>query len=78
MNSSILSQIEERFTQLSHEEQLWLLERLVHHLHETAVREQELMTRQLEAMAADPEIQQELQRIEAEFASAEADGLETT
>jgi hypothetical protein len=29
-------------------------------------------------MAADPEIQDELQKIEAEFALAEADGLETS
>lgn len=77
MNSSVLAQIEESFTQLSRTEQLWLLERLVHYLHEAAVREQEFLGSQLADMAADPEIQQELSRIEEEFAPAEADGLET-
>lgn len=75
MNSSVLTQIEESFTQLSRTEQLWLVERLVHHLHEATGREQEFGRNPLAAMAADPEVQQELRRIEEEFASAEADGL---
>ena len=68
MDSSVLAQIEESFTQLSRIDQLWLLERLVHYLHETTVREQEFGSAQLAAMAADPEgnpeVQQELKRIE--------------
>ena len=76
MNSSVLTQIEESFTRLSRTEQLWLLERLVHYLCEATIREQEFGRNQLAAMAADPEIQQELQRIEEEFGSTEADGLE--
>ena len=77
MNSSVLTQIEESFTQLSRTDQLWLLERLVHYLHETTVREQEFGRNPLAAMAADLEVQQELKRIEEEFVFAEADGLET-
>ena len=77
MNSSVLAQIEESFTRLSRTDQLWLLERLIHYLHETTVREQEFGSAQLAAMAADPEIQQELKKIEKEFVFAEADGLET-
>lgn len=77
MDSSMFTQIEESFTRLSRTDQLWLLERLVHYLHETTVREQEFGSDQLAAMAADPEVQQELKRIEEEFIFAEADGLET-
>jgi len=77
VNSSVLAQIEESFTRLSRTDQLWLLERLVHYLHETTIREQEFGSDQLAAMAADPEVQQELKRIEEEFIFAEADGLET-
>jgi len=77
VNSSVFAQIEESFTRLSRTDQLWLLERLIHYLHETTVREQEFGSDQLAVMAADPEIQQELKRIEEEFVIAEADGLET-
>ena len=76
MNSSVLTQIEESFTRLSRTEQLWLLERLVHYLREATIREQEFGRNQLAAMAVDPEVQQELKRIEEEFGSTEADGLE--
>jgi hypothetical protein len=77
VNSSVLAQIEESFTRLSRTDQLRLLERLVHYLHEATIREQEFESDQLAAMAADPEVQQELKRIEEEFIFAEADGLET-
>lgn len=80
MNAPVLTQIEqieESFSRLSRREQLWLLERLVHHLHESTIREQQFAETALAAMAVDPEIQQELHKIEAEFASTSADGLKT-
>ncbi len=78
MSNSMLTQIEDGFKQLSTSEQLWLIERLVHHLHETTVKPRSDLDRQLALMAADPEIQSELEGIERDFSYAEADGLETT
>ena len=76
MNSSVLSQIEESINQLSLDEQLWLIEQLVHRIRENTLK-QSVWDSQLVAMAADPEIQEELQKIDEEFAVAEANGLET-
>jgi len=76
MNSPVLSQIEENINQLSLDEQLWLIEQLAHRIRENTF-EQIAWDNQLAAMAADPEIQNELQKIGEEFAFAEADGLET-
>jgi hypothetical protein len=75
MSLFILSQIEERIHQLSLTEQLWLIERLAQHLRAQLLAPQ---TREeaLAAMAADPDIQREIQAIEEEFAPAAADGLE--
>lgn len=75
MNMMILSQIEEDIYKLSLDEQLWLIERLAQHIR-NAVAKKEDFEMQLIAMANDPEIQDELQIIEAEFAVAETDGLE--
>ena len=75
MNLAILSQIEEHIHQLSLAEQLWLIERLAQRLREQ-LTVQSTLESQLAGMAADPEIQQELRRIEEEFAPAAADGLE--
>jgi len=76
MNMMVLSQIEENIYELSLDEQLWLIERLAQHIrHAMAVKDN--IEAQLIAMANDPEIQNELQMIAAEFAVAEADGLET-
>jgi hypothetical protein len=77
MNQSVLSQIEDSFSQLSFSEQLLLIERLVHRLNKHAQSEANDLDHQLASMAADAEIQSELQRIEQEFAYTEADGLET-
>lgn len=77
MNNSIFSQIEDGFSQLSIPEQLWLIERLVHRVHEATLRNRNDLDNQLALMANDPEIQSELQTIEQEFSHAEADGLET-
>lgn len=76
MISPVLSQIEESINQLSVDEQLWLMEQLAHRIRESTLK-QSFWDTQLAAMAADPEIQNELQTIGEEFAFAEADGLET-
>lgn len=75
MNSSALSQIEADIAQLSFTEQLWILERVVQRLR-TQGTPQSVFDHQLADMAADQEIQQELRRIEEEFAHAAADGLD--
>ena len=75
MNIMALSQIEENIYELSLNEQLWLIERLAQHIR-NAMIVNDNFEMQLIAMANDPEIQDELQIIEAEFAIAEADGLE--
>ena len=75
MNFPALSQIEEHITQLSLDEQLWLIARIAQRLR-TQLVAQNPLDAQLAAMAADPEIQNELRAIAEEFASAEADGLE--
>ena len=66
MNSSVLSQIEEGINQLSLDEQLWLIEQLAHRIRQNTLQ-QSVWDSQLAAMAADPEIQNELQKIEVEF-----------
>ena len=77
MNDSIVTQIEEGFNQLSIPEQLSLIERLVHRVHEATLNNRSDVDEQLALMAHDPEIQSELRNIEREFSLAEADGLET-
>ena len=76
MNLAVLSQIAERIHQLSFAEQLWLIERVAQRIREQLVA-QSAFEHQLVAMAADLDIQQELQRIEEEFAPFAADGLDT-
>ena len=76
MDQPTPSQIEESFRLLPISEQLGLIERLVHRVHESTLRKNEVLDNQLAAMAADPEIQSELQQIEREFAFTESDGLE--
>ena len=78
VNDPILSQIEDSFSRLSISAQLQLIERLVHRVHERTVKETSNLDAQLALMAADPEIQSELQKIELEFTRVEADGLETS
>lgn len=76
MNSSGLLQIEIKINQLSQGEQLWLIERIVHRLRKSDKKERSDVDSQLAAMAHDPEIQEEMQNIEKEFALTEANGLE--
>jgi hypothetical protein len=77
MDQSVLSQIENSFSQLSISEQLWLIERLVHYVHHNTLRGGNDLDSQMALMAADQQIQNELQNIEREFTHAEADGLGT-
>ena len=79
MSSTVLSQIERTISNLSYDEQLWLIEQLAHNLRkvESDSVEQTAFESRLAEMATDPEIQAELQEIDREFAATEADGLES-
>jgi hypothetical protein len=76
MNMPVLSQMEENFGRLSLDEQLWLMERLVQRIKENTINQKSLYENDLKAMANDPQIQRDLRALEAEFAYAEADGLD--
>ena len=80
MHSAVLNQIEEMTGRLSRKEQLWLIEQLAHRLREGSIKsdisKQPAFKSQIVAMAADPEVQAELQKINHEFGITEADGLE--
>ena len=78
MSNPVVAQLEDGFKQLSASEQLRLIERLVHHVHEAMIKHSNNGDDELALMASDPEIQNELRRIEQEFSHVEADGLETT
>lgn len=75
MATAVLGEIESAFARLSPEAQLTLLERLVHRTRVT-VAGGDKWESDLAAMAADPQVQHELSRINAEFGRTEADGLE--
>jgi len=77
MNTAAVEQIEADIRQLSLAEQLLLMEHLAHCIREHTLRPRPALTDQLAAMASDPDIQRELQQIEAEFAGTETDGLDT-
>lgn len=70
MSNSVLMQLEDGFKKLSTSEQLWLIERLVHHVHEPAMKQSNVVDQRLALMATDPQIQNELRRIEQEFSYA--------
>jgi hypothetical protein len=76
MQSAIAQRIEADIRQLPLVDQLWLMERLVQHIRERAILEPSDRQSLLAAMAEDPEIQRELQLINAEFAGTERDGLD--
>jgi hypothetical protein len=76
MATPALSEIESEFAQLSPEAQLSLLEHLVHCARVALTCRPDTWEADLSAMAADPEMQRELSRINAEFSATEADGLE--
>ena len=66
MNSSV-QELEKTIHRLTAEEQLWLIERLVHRLRNKAAETE--MEAGLAAMAADPDIQREIREINEEFAA---------
>ena len=65
MSEPTLAQLEERITQLPLDEQLRLIQRVTQHIRER-LQEQRILDSQLAAMAADPDIQAELNRIAQE------------
>ncbi len=75
MNLSTLSQIEESINQLPVDQQLRLIERVAQHIR-GHIAGKDSIEDQLAAMASDPQIQDELRKIDEEFASTETDGLE--
>ncbi len=75
MATTALSQFENDFEQLSPEAQFSLLERLALRARRASPEQHNAWEAELEAMAADPEIQREVSNINAEFKVTEADGL---
>ena len=67
MNLPVLSQIEESINQLPLDEQLWLIERVAQRIRANIVS-QNAWDNELAQMASDIEIQNELRKIDAEFA----------
>ncbi len=75
MPVSPVNEIESQFARLSAETQLSVLERLVHHLRQSLQDPRESWEAELSAMAADPQMQRELSRINSEFSATETDGF---
>ena len=73
--SSLLTELEENICRLSLDEQLLLIERVSHRIR-TDISGKTDIEAQLSKMAADSEIQKELQEIEHECSATEQDGLE--
>ncbi len=78
MSLLLLPQIEKSIEALPHEEQLQLVERIVHRLRQkwSMNNNQAEFEKQIALMANDLQIQTELQAISEEFAVTENDGLE--
>jgi len=76
MNVTSLSQIEKNVSNLPRDEQLLLVERIIHRLRKRNIEEESDIESQLAMMASDPFVQKELGKINEEFASTELDGLE--
>ncbi|HEU4325905.1 MAG TPA: hypothetical protein VFS21_22385 [Roseiflexaceae bacterium] len=75
MTASLLERLEADIEQLSLTDQLWLMERLAHHIRRLAGSSLTAQEHDLSAMAQDPAMQRELRQINQEFAEAEEDGL---
>jgi hypothetical protein len=75
MSSATLTQLDQHISLLSRDEQLWLIERVIHRLRRSQPQPALNFAEQLQVMARDPEIQQELQAGNAEFLDTEMDGL---
>jgi len=76
MNMPILSEMENSIEKLSLKDQLWLMERLVQRIRASTIQLEDQFEADLVAMANDPQIQEELQKISEEFAYADGDGLD--
>ncbi|NIM13029.1 MAG: hypothetical protein GTO45_12955 [Candidatus Aminicenantes bacterium] len=76
MSVMSLSQIEKNVSMLPREEQLLLLERIIHRLRRRDMNEESAIEKEVTAMASDMEIQTELGEIAEEFSITEMDGLE--
>jgi hypothetical protein len=75
MPNSVITEIEREFAQLSAEVQLSLLERLTLRVHGAILPSADSWNADISAMAADPAIQKELNRITSDFSATEMDGL---
>lgn len=75
MSQVVLSEIEQNIAQLSADEQLLLISRVVKGLR-GKLDDVSDFERQLGEMANDPDIQRELKEIEEDFRHTELDGLE--
>lgn len=80
MTPPTLSQLEQAISLLSYEEQLSLVERIIHNLRvsrasHNLIHQRQTFDGQLSQMANDPAIQEELIAIDREFAITEMDGL---
>ncbi len=75
MDISTLARIEADIDGLTLAEQTLLLERLAQLIRKSATAAERNWEAQLAAMADDPQIQQEILGIEADFENASADGL---
>jgi hypothetical protein len=69
-----VNQLEAEIQKLSFSEQVWLLERLAHHIRIQTDKRQ-ILDSDLAAMAADLDIQREIRAIDEEFRATESDGL---
>ena len=73
--SSLFNELEENIRRLPLDDQLLLIERVSHRIRNDISIKMDIDA-QLSKMAADPEIQKELQEIEQEFSATEQDGLD--
>ena len=80
MSSAVLSEIEKTVSHLTHNEELRLIEQLVHHSRQPVLardlHQQATFESQIAAMSTDPGIQNVLQKIDQEFVATEVYGLE--
>jgi hypothetical protein len=68
--------IADAIDELPLQDQLWLMERLAQHIRKQTSGMSFMTPQQLLDMAQDPELQREMQAIEADFAATESDGLD--
>lgn len=74
--SETVMQLEASIRELSRDEQLWLIERMIHWMREGESEKRARWAASLDEMSNDPDIQRENESIAREFAVADNDGLE--